>query len=105
MNTILKTVSDNMCISCGICAANCPANCITIERKDSQFLPLIDLEKCVECGLCFNVCPGNRMSEYDGTRRIEDHILGDYKDIYCVKTRDEKYLNHLPAADLLRKWF
>ncbi|MBR5518607.1 MAG: 4Fe-4S binding protein [Clostridia bacterium] len=41
------------CISCGACAAVCPAECIT--EGDDKFV--IDADKCLECGACAGECP------------------------------------------------
>lgn len=41
------------CVGCGICLRNCPANCITGERRARH---VIDQDKCVKCGACFNAC-------------------------------------------------
>lgn len=98
MDTIEKTVSDALCISCGICVANCPTNCITMKRKDSQYLPEVNLEKCVKCGLCRKVCPSGKMCDYDGKIKIEDYLLGNYKAIYCAKTNDTKVLRQASSG-------
>ncbi len=98
MDTILKTVNDNLCISCGICAANCPANCITMERKGSQYLPQVNLNECVKCGVCRKVCPSSKFYEYDGKLKIEDYLLGEYKAIYCAKTKDKKVLRQATSG-------
>lgn len=101
MATIMKTIRENLCISCGICAANCSTNCITMRRKGSQFLPEIDLEKCLECGLCRKVCPSKKLFEYDGVCSIEDYLLGEYKAIYCAKTKDEKILRQAASGGVI----
>ena len=41
------------CISCGACAAQCPAECISEGNGKYE----IDPAKCIECGGCANVCP------------------------------------------------
>ncbi len=41
------------CISCGICADECPEEAI----KQNGILYVIDQTICKECGTCKNVCP------------------------------------------------
>lgn len=41
------------CISCGTCAACCPAG--AIQPGDSTYE--IDQDKCMQCGLCASECP------------------------------------------------
>ncbi|MBI4358469.1 MAG: NADH-quinone oxidoreductase subunit I [Candidatus Omnitrophica bacterium] len=56
---------DLRCVSCDICAKECPPKCITIVRdKDEQGRPLkrpkvfdIDFTICMNCGICEEVCP------------------------------------------------
>lgn len=44
---------EDLCISCGACAAECPVEAIT--QGDTQFI--IDEDTCIDCGNCANVCP------------------------------------------------
>ena len=46
------TISDE-CISCGVCAENCPVECIAEGEHNYR----IDPERCIECGTCLEVCP------------------------------------------------
>lgn len=56
---------DLRCVSCDICAKECPPKCITIVRdSDAQGKPLkrpkvfdIDFSICMNCGICEEVCP------------------------------------------------
>lgn len=44
-------INDN-CISCGMCAAHCPQQCITSNKKY-----MIQQNHCLLCGYCQEICP------------------------------------------------
>ena len=55
-NNLLKIViSDEKCVSCGICARVCPVNAITGEQKKTPFY--IHQDICIKCGACIPKCP------------------------------------------------
>ena len=41
------------CISCGVCAGNCPVG--AISEGDGKFV--IDADTCIDCGACAENCP------------------------------------------------
>ncbi|MDR0598206.1 MAG: NADH-quinone oxidoreductase subunit NuoF [Treponema sp.] len=47
------SINEEKCVGCGMCAKNCPALCITGEKKKPH---AIDQTKCVKCGECFKNC-------------------------------------------------
>ena len=57
-NTMAYVISDE-CLSCGSCAAQCPAE--AIEMGDLHYE--IDPEKCLECGACAAQCPAEAISQ------------------------------------------
>ena len=57
----LHNLDRQRCIGCGICAQQCPNNCIEIIR-DGKLFPLIDVGHCMFCGICLEVCPEQALS-------------------------------------------
>lgn len=51
-----KPVQDpNKCIYCTLCARNCPAGALTVDRKAKTWV--LDEDLCVACGTCQGACP------------------------------------------------
>jgi len=48
------TIDPEKCKKCGLCAKNCPVNCISGDRQTPYF---IDQEACIKCGNCYEKCP------------------------------------------------
>lgn len=93
MNDIKKTVEENLCISCGICAGICPQRCIELDKINNQYIPYINNQKCISCGICADICPVNQIAEYDeNSNTIINFLLGNYKDILYARTKDRKLL-------------
>ncbi|MHB9292876.1 putative NADP-reducing hydrogenase subunit HndC [Hollandina sp. SP2] len=52
-NLIRYEIDPEKCKGCGKCAKNCPADCITGEKKKPY---TIEQSKCLKCGECFKNC-------------------------------------------------
>ncbi|MHB8124738.1 MAG: NADH-quinone oxidoreductase subunit NuoF [Desulfitobacteriaceae bacterium] len=46
-------INPEKCKKCGLCAKNCPANCIAGDKKTPY---VIDLAACIKCGTCSEKC-------------------------------------------------
>ena len=51
------------CISCGLCARDCPAGAIEMVEVSSKKMPLIHLDTCIFCYVCVEDCPRNALTE------------------------------------------
>lgn len=58
-----KFYADNKCISCGICAKNCPDNAIEMQNGK----PVWVKSKCQHCTACINCCPKESIQYGKGT--------------------------------------
>ena len=56
---IMAYVINDECLSCGACAAQCPAE--AIDMGDVHYE--IDAEKCLDCGACAAQCPAEAISQ------------------------------------------
>ena len=46
---------ESACVYCGLCAKNCPADALKVDRKEKSWV--IDKEACVKCEICVEKCP------------------------------------------------
>jgi formate hydrogenlyase subunit 6/NADH:ubiquinone oxidoreductase subunit I len=49
----------NLCISCGLCARDCPAKAIEMVDVEGKMRPLFHLDRCIFCYQCAESCPRN----------------------------------------------
>jgi len=53
---VAVTITQENCMGCGLCAAECPKGAISFTDENGFILPVIDRSACVDCGKCVKVC-------------------------------------------------
>ncbi|MFW5879331.1 MAG: Coenzyme F420 hydrogenase/dehydrogenase, beta subunit C-terminal domain [bacterium] len=84
---INETLKYDLCVSCGICEAACPANAIKMKRAGGKFIPSINASLCTMCKICIKLCPGID---------IENEILSESD---LLKENEKKDLPSYTVAD------
>jgi len=56
-------IEADKCLFCGKCEHNCPADAISIDRRNRTWT--IDREKCITCGVCADGCPAHCLTLAD----------------------------------------
>ena len=51
------TLDSSQCTGCGLCAADCPTEALTVLPGSDSYSLTLRQESCVGCGLCIKVCP------------------------------------------------
>ena len=78
---IKPTVSEELCIACGLCAKNCNQKAIIVLEK-----AVIDSKKCVGCGECIVVCPQKAITQKEEQQskmlneKFVEYVYGTLKD-------------------------
>lgn len=92
MNNIQKIQDAGLCISCGVCSANCPKDCITFELQNGMYQPQAG-GVCINCGRCLKVCPSEKLGEDIDASKLSAYVLGSYQQILKAKIHDKDALN------------
>jgi len=57
-NEHIVTIDKKLCISCGLCQKDCPANLFVISDEGAE----VTTQGCIKCGHCVAICPRNAVS-------------------------------------------
>lgn len=59
------------CVYCGLCQRKCPADAITVDRKNTTWQ--LNAFRCIVCGECVNGCPKKCITMNNQRRSSSDH--------------------------------
>lgn len=74
-SVITNVVEQDLCIGCGLCAALCPQDVLTMQwNRYGEYNP-VEMTPCTtECGLCLKVCPFSDTGENED--KIAEQLYG-----------------------------
>lgn len=55
------------CNFCGVCAAKCPSQCITVDKKNATWECRVF--SCLFCGVCVDACPKKSLTQKQAYRK------------------------------------
>lgn len=91
-----------LCISCGVCAANCPKDCITYEfSPEGMLCPKVGAGDCVKCGRCLEVCPSSEFETDIDPDQISSYVMGSYHLILKAKCRNRDILKNSTSGGVV----
>jgi uncharacterized Fe-S center protein len=97
---VAPQIKTDKCTACGRCAANCPADAITVGKH-----AVIDPTKCIGCGSCIVVCPARaaRNGWDSGPRLMQEKMVEHLAGFAKMKPGKIAYFNFImnvsPACD------
>ena len=77
------TCDKETCVFCGLCAKACPADALTVDRKEKVWE--VDKEACVKCGACIDKCPKKSLSFGGAAEAAEEAPAEDDGPLACDK--------------------
>lgn len=88
MNSVQLVKEQKKCCGCGICAAICPVNAISMQISESGKSEPVVSEACIGCGKCLTLCPQNN----ETTESVEQVKTAVYSMCKSVQSKDSQIL-------------
>lgn len=104
--TIDIVKNNNICVSCGTCAAVCPKKCIQYNRQGGIYTPTINENECIKCGMCYKMCPSIDFDYLDLYRKAslqapEDIYTGNVINCYTAYCKDPKMIKSATSGGVI----
>jgi coenzyme F420 hydrogenase subunit beta len=74
-----EIVTSGVCVECGACVENCPADALTGDYSSGKYVPTLT-GKCIACGICYANCPR--------TYFYRDTLLGNVRSAWKARAVD-----------------
>lgn len=84
------------CTACGICAKNCPQNCITVKKMEDEKQPEVyevNYSYCIFCRICIDACPFDALEqtqEYEWVGETRDYFIRNKEDLMMEEVFEEE---------------
>jgi coenzyme F420 hydrogenase subunit beta len=95
-------VENQLCLSCGACAAACSKRSIVFRETSGGYLyPVIDYSSCVQCGVCIKVCPGVHYDESVHETYLNGSTSNSIIQAYVGKSLDENVFRNAQSGGVV----
>ena len=105
MRNVQYTISNNLCLGCGICADACPTGSLLLRAYNGEYKPEINNDTCLNnkgCQKCFTICPGLGIEIkglgkrlYSWQENVKYHnLIGHYGVAYSGYALDHDFRYH-----------
>ena len=111
---ISYTLTNDLCLGCGICENACPSKAITTVVIDGRFLPKINENSCKNskgCHRCHDICPGvgielNRIASEQFTDKgtNTDKWIGRYMKCFTGHSNDYNIRYHSASGGMVSQF-
>lgn len=101
---------EERCVSCYLCSAVCPVNCISMEgaeKPDGRRYPLwfrINFARCIYCGLCEEACPTSAIQltpDYEFSKKAPLSFVYEKEDLLVDHQGKDKDYNYYKYAGIV----